>query len=44
MPDLFERIIVQYLETEDLNFNNPISSDSQKLIMHMWLDNFKPQE
>ncbi|CAD8184636.1 unnamed protein product [Paramecium pentaurelia] len=44
MPDLMDRVITQYLETEDLNFKKPISSESQKIIMHMWLDNFKPQE
>ncbi|CAK85699.1 unnamed protein product (macronuclear) [Paramecium tetraurelia] len=43
MPELLERVIFQYLEIEDLNFHNPLSSVSRKQIMHMWLDNFKPQ-
>ncbi|CAD8088773.1 unnamed protein product [Paramecium sonneborni] len=44
MPDLFEMVVSQYLEIEDLNFKNPIDVESKKIIMHMWLDNFKPRE
>lgn len=44
MPDLYERVVFQYLDIEDLNFNNPLSTESRKIIIHMWLDNFKPQD